>query len=521
MSTTGVKHNRSSVRPARQFAAYSQAESTASIAQRVGIDPVNVLRFDNNTLASPPPSARPAVVARALADINEYAHGGFVELVSAIAEYHGVRPEHVVLGVGSDDLIMLCARAFLRPGDIAAILPERTYAIYRRAIEMSGAQVGTDVPRLTFVCRPNNPTGEMVELPAARPLIVDEAYGEYAGESAVDVTDEELVVLRTFSKAFALAGARVGYAITSEATAAELNRWQNPYQISSLSAVLALAALRNPPDVVAQIVERDRLATALVALGLPPLPSKTNFLFVPTPRACAIADSLLLRGIVVRRYDDGLRINIRDRFDDDFLLQCLAEILERPIRDTRRMGRPVQRYRRVSAETAMRIRMTLYGQGIVEVNTGAGLYDHLLQQLAFHGGMDLLLEGVGDTETGDHHTAEDAIRTLGEAINTTLGDRRGLERYGSADIAMDEARARVALDLSGRPLSQLSFSCDPGLARHLLESFAQTARMTLNVDAAGTDPHHVAEAAFKATGRALRAAVQRTGTEIASTKGLL
>jgi len=169
----------------------------------------------------------------------------------------------------------------------------------------------------------------------------------------------------------------------------------------------------------------------------------------------------------------------------------------------------------------VRVRLALDGAGRVRITTGTGLYDHLLEQLAFHGGLDLLVDGSGDWETGDHHTAEDTAIAFGEALDRALGDRRGIARYGSAVVPMDDALARAAVDLGGRRGAEITLTEDPGLARHTLESLAQAARMTLHVDATGRDPHHVAEAACKAVGRALREAVRRDGAELPSTKGLL
>ena len=167
------------------------------------------------------------------------------------------------------------------------------------------------------------------------------------------------------------------------------------------------------------------------------------------------------------------------------------------------------------------MRLALDGAGRVRVATGSGLYDHFLEQLAFHGGLDLVLEGVGDHETGEHHTAEDAALALGEAIDAALGDRRGIARYGDAVVPMDDALARASVDLGGRPWAELSLERDPGLAGHVLQSLAQAGRLALHVEATGSDEHHVAEAAFKAVGRALRAAVTVEGAGLPSTKGVL
>jgi imidazoleglycerol phosphate dehydratase HisB len=157
----------------------------------------------------------------------------------------------------------------------------------------------------------------------------------------------------------------------------------------------------------------------------------------------------------------------------------------------------------------------------VRVATGAGLYDHFLEQLAFHGGLDLVLEGTGDLETGDHHTAEDSALALGEALDRALGDRRGIARYGDAVVPMDDALARAAVDLGGRRASVIDLQLDPGLAKHVLQSLADSGRLCIHVEATGEDPHHVAEAAFKAVGRALRAALRPESTLVPSTKGIL
>jgi imidazoleglycerol-phosphate dehydratase len=167
------------------------------------------------------------------------------------------------------------------------------------------------------------------------------------------------------------------------------------------------------------------------------------------------------------------------------------------------------------------VRLALDGASRVRVGTGAGLYDHFLEQLAFHAGFDLILEGAGDLETGDHHTAEDSALALGDAVNAALGDRRGIARYGDAVVPMDDALARAAVDLGGRPAAELRLERDPGLAAHVLSSLAQAARIAIHVESTGRDEHHVAEAAFKAVGRALRVAVKSESEGIPSTKGIL
>jgi len=506
---------------APEFRPYEWAATTPEVARLAGIDESQVLRFDQNTPAQPLASTRPATVAGALARVNGYPGGGYAPLRRAIADYAGVDPDNVVLGAGADDLILLCARAYAGPGDRIAVPAAPTYPLYRIAAELAGAEVDGPSSVLTFACRPNNPTGSLDPLPGARPLIVDEAYFEYCGETALELTPaEDVVVLRTFSKLFGLAGARIGYGVARRDIADELNARQAPAPVSSLAVDLAIAALASRPDPRPEIEERERLASAFRALGLAPLESHTNFLYVPVEDGLALGDALIRQGLVVRAYPEAIRASVRDAADDDLLVEALARVLDRPS-PVAPSGRRTARRIRATAETRFTTRLALDGASRVRVFTGAGIYDHFLEQLGFHAGFDLLLEGAGDLETGDHHTAEDAALALGAALDEALGDRRGIARYGDAVVPMDDALARAAVDLGGRAHSELALEHDPGLATHMLASLAQAARASIHVQASGRDAHHVAEAAFKAVGRALRAAVRLESAGLPSTKGVL
>lgn len=186
---------------------------------------------------------------------------------------------------------------------------------------------------------------------------------------------------------------------------------------------------------------------------------------------------------------------------------------------------------RETEETRVRAALALDGRGTSEVSTGIGFLDHMLDALARHARFDLELTCEGDMEIDDHHTAEDCALVLGAALDAALGDRSGIERFGDAHAPLDEALARAVCDLSGRPWPEVHL----GLVRerigaiatenvtHFFQSFAIAARMSLHVDLLrGANDHHRAEAAFKATARALRFAVQRTDdARIPSTKGVL
>jgi histidinol-phosphate/aromatic aminotransferase/cobyric acid decarboxylase-like protein/imidazoleglycerol phosphate dehydratase HisB len=498
--------------------AYQWPPSNELIAARVGLDASQIIRFDGNTPASAPASARPAALARALADVNEYDRGRYEPLRRAIATLHDVNLDQVALGAGSDEFIVLLARIFAENGTIATV-PTDSYSMYRYAALMAGATIIGDVQKadLVFVCRPNNPTGELPDVPRVPgQLVIDEAYAHYAGVDELERVRDGAIVLRTFSKAYGLAGARVGYAVANRELTEVVTSRQAPLSVSSLSAALALAALATPVDVSDQIAERERLAQELSSLGLEPLRSYTNFLFIPMDKPEDLVDRLLPYGVVVRAFAKGLRVSVRDELDDDVLLDALRTELTGAPTPTAAL-----RHRRATAETLLTARLRVPGEGRVYVHTGEGFYDHMLQQLAFHGGMDLRLEGVGDLETGEHHTVEDMMITFGEALSKALGDRRGLTRYGEARVPMDEALAYAVVDLSGRATANISITPDPGMAAHAFNTLAQTARLTLHVTATGENAHHVAEASFKAVGRALAQAMTRDGTLVRSTKGSL
>ncbi|HWW90680.1 MAG TPA: imidazoleglycerol-phosphate dehydratase HisB [Solirubrobacteraceae bacterium] len=187
---------------------------------------------------------------------------------------------------------------------------------------------------------------------------------------------------------------------------------------------------------------------------------------------------------------------------------------------------------RRTGETDVRLALTLEGAGIGARETGVGFLDHMLDLLARHGRIDLDLEVVGDLETGAHHTVEDTAIVLGQALDAALGERAGIARYGSATVPMDEARASCAIDISGRPFTlfeaDLPAGSTGGFEHELTEEFfralANAAKLTLHLRVeAGTNAHHMIEAAFKAFARALReaAAIDPTETGVPSTKGTL
>jgi histidinol-phosphate aminotransferase len=311
------------VRPLAGRVVSYDAPSTEEIARRTGVPVSEIVRFDGNTSPQLLSSTRAEALEEELARLHTYPHGGYPRLEEAIAGYAGVSVDNLVLGAGADDLILLVVRAFAAPGDRVAIANDPTYPMFPIAVWLAGAEIGDDDPALTICCRPNNPTGELGELPAARPLLVDEAYFEYSGVTALELIEDDVIVLRTFSKAFALAGARVGYAVAGVEIAAALRQRQHPAPLSTLSAALALAALQSPPVVQPILDERERLDRRLRELGYEPSPSQANFLFVPVDRPLELSDRLMRQGLPVRPVPGGIRITVRNQVDDERLLQAL------------------------------------------------------------------------------------------------------------------------------------------------------------------------------------------------------
>jgi imidazoleglycerol-phosphate dehydratase len=188
---------------------------------------------------------------------------------------------------------------------------------------------------------------------------------------------------------------------------------------------------------------------------------------------------------------------------------------------------------RHTAETQITVKLNLDGTGQSRLHTGIGFFDHMLDQIARHGLIDLDIEAVGDLHIDGHHTVEDVGITLGQAVNKAVGDKKGLSRYGHAYVPLDEALSRVVIDFSGRPglvmhvpfKSGMIGTFDSQLAFEFFQGFVNHAFVTLHIDnLRGENAHHQAETVFKAFGRALRAALEldaRAPNAIPSTKGSL
>ena len=237
-------------------------------------------------------------------------------------------------------------------------------------------------------------------------------------------------------------------------------------------------------------------------------------------------------------YDIAGSYVIGDRETDRLFAQnigCKAIILDgsttwQQAAETICAGERTAEVQRTTKETNIHVRLTLDGSGEADIQTGLGFFDHMLEQIARHGQMDLLIHTQGDLNVDEHHTIEDTALALGECLLKALGSKRGIERYGFA-LPMDDCHAQVCLDFGGRPWlvwhtefhREYVGDVPTEMFFHFFKSLSDAARMNLYIEAEGDNEHHKAEAIFKALARALRAAVRRDvyHYELPSTKGLL
>jgi len=331
-----------------------------------GRTPVAVDLSDNTNLWGPHPAALQVLSDPPTEALTRYPSVYADDLRRAVALRFGVPPASVTTGCGSDDLLDSAFRASTESSGRVAF-PEPTFSMIPAFARMNGMEAVpvpwsearerperllASGPDLVYVCSPNNPTGTAVSrgwverLLAAGggdgPIVVlDEAYADFAGSAMIDLApgSRRLVVLRTFSKAYGLAGLRIGYGVGPEAVIRELEKSRGPYKVGRLDERAAVRALEDPAGWIDEIVEatvanRGRLERALEARGLSPLPSRANFLLVPVPGAGAVATELRKLGVGVRPFPglpgigDAIRVTVGPRRLLDRFLSALDSALE-------------------------------------------------------------------------------------------------------------------------------------------------------------------------------------------------
>ncbi|HEX8937948.1 MAG TPA: histidinol-phosphate transaminase [Sphingomicrobium sp.] len=498
--------------------------------------------------------------------VNRYPEPQPMRLKLAMAALYGVAPDNLVITRGADDAIEILIRAFCRPQEDAVAILTPSFTAYGHFVKLQGARL-LEVPltaefdfdpatfiaavkretslKLAFICTPNNPTGNEIDpglilrVADALPetiVVADEAYLDFSATpslSAEAAGRPNLVVLKTLSKAFGLAGARVGCAIGDPELIAIAARALPPYPLPSPSIEAAIAALApsrraiQEERIVRIKAERDRLA---VLLERSPIVKSVrngggNFLFLQVDRAEDLAARLRSLGIRVRFRPNaapgGLRLTIGTETENAAALAAL----EVPVKSAPARSAEIVRD---TKETQIAAAVDLDRAAPRKIATGIPFYDHMLDQVAAHGGFSLVLSCDGDLEIDPHHSIEDCAIALGTALSKALGDKRGIRRFGFA-LPMDEAEAQVLIDLSGRPYCQFEgnfASTSIGdyptqMTPHVFRSLADGIGAAIHVKVEGENDHHKTEACFKAFGRALRDAIRLEGDALPSTKGVL
>ena len=350
------------------IAPYEPGKPIEELERELGIHDAIKLASNENPL---PPSERvQKAIAAALGDLNRYPDGSGFYLRQALAKKHGLTTDHVVLGNGSNELIELLVRAFLRPGD-EAVVPHPSFVVYPMIVQASGgirvmvmlkdykldldamARAITPMTKLVFIANPNNPTATMVtadeveafmhKVPERTIVVFDEAYIEFAlgpdfpDSLAYVKQGRKVVVLRTFSKAASLAGLRVGYAVADPDAISLMNRIRQPFNVNSLAQAAALAALEDESHILecVRMIEAGRhyLYDEFKALGLKYVPARANFILVDVGRSAAeIYQKLLLQGVIVRPMtsfgmESALRVTVGTPEENRRLIKALKTVL--------------------------------------------------------------------------------------------------------------------------------------------------------------------------------------------------
>jgi histidinol-phosphate aminotransferase len=348
----------------RSLSPYVPGKPIDELQRELGLTRVIKLASNENPLG-PSPKALAALVG-AQDMLHRYPDGGAYRLRQAIADHWKVTGEQVILGNGSDEILGLLARTFLTPGD-EAIMADHTFVIYKMEVTAvhgkpvvvplanwthdleSMVRAVTPRTRLLFVCNPNNPTGTMVpvkavdrlmaEVPEDVIVVFDEAYFEYVRNPQFPDTmayvrrGRNVIVLRTFSKIYGLAGLRIGYGISTAEIIDFLNRVRPPFNANSLAQAAALAALGDDEHVAksraANAAGLEQMEQGLRALGITPIPSQTNFLYFDAKQnGRPVFEALLRMGIIVRHIDGTmLRVTIGQPDENAAFLHALKKVL--------------------------------------------------------------------------------------------------------------------------------------------------------------------------------------------------
>lgn len=451
-------------------------------------------------------------------------------LAARMADLYGVTADQVLPTRGLTHGLELVWRLAARHG-LKVQAPEAEPYQGLAALYARPAEQAETVAVVVRALGSTEAVAEMAERVAPALLVVDEGLVEFADSaSAASVVKDHanLIVLRSLSLAYGLAGARVGAAVAQPQTLARLGGVLEPYALPEVSVRLALQAL-DPSRMIETAeridgVRRERARVVEALTRLMPLEAGVGPVIIARPTdPVAVVEALRRYGLAADAAGERVRLPVSLKPEvNDRLLVALGAAAPRVRRS--RLGQAV----RDTKETRIVCAVDLDSPGPVKIETGVGFFDHMIEQVAAHGGFSIRLSCEGDLHTDPHHTIEDSAIALGQALKQALGERKGIQRYGFV-LPMDEANAAISIDLSGRPypVFEGAFATPfiggyrTDLTAHVIRSLAENLGAAIHVTVTGDDDHHKTEAVFKALGRALRQAIRIEGDVVPSTKGVL
>ena len=477
---------------------------------------------------------------------NRYPDPHNKRIRAKVSAMRGIPAEQIFVGGnGSDEPIDLLFRVFCEPRQDEALSIAPSYGMYRVAAATNDIRL-TEVPldadfrlsadallahatprtKLLFLCSPNNPSGNLLDPEEVEKtirnfggiVVLDEAYIDFADHEGFLPRLSEfpnLVVLQTLSKAWGMAGIRIGFAFAGPEIVAAMERIKYPYSVNVITERLVLRELEREAirreQIATLIDQRRKLVAALEQIPLirRVFPSDANCVLVRVDEPRKIYNHLIERGIIVRDRsriagcEGCLRLTVGTPEENAALIDALQNPDQPFDRSTLPVGGGERcvTVTRKSRETDISVTLDLDNAAPSQISTGLGFFDHMLNQIV-----------------------------LGEAFRLALGDKRGIGRYGFA-LPMDESRALVLLDFGGRIATRWDVELKrerigdvpTEMFEHFFDSFAQAARCNLHIAARGRNEHHMIEGVFKAFARALRMAVERQTLDfdLPSSKGLL
>ncbi|MFT3996375.1 MAG: imidazoleglycerol-phosphate dehydratase HisB [Asticcacaulis sp.] len=497
------------------------------------VSPFTALNAQGSGLEASPPSLEP--------------------LRERMAELYGVEPYQLMVTRGASHATEILMRR-LKVNGYESLFTEPCHSERQYHLQSLADAYGLSLRQATrplttlkgaglyLIDNPGMPDGKAWDIVAARTLaveifpallVIDESYFDVCeADSLVELTRSEtnVVVLKSLSFLYGLAGARVGALISSPKTLTGLMRFCEPAPLPTPSIRAAEAALapsrslsvQSRVDLIRSEQARLREALSQSAAVVQFHLNDGPFVFIK-PKDLIRSQTLLKKfGVTAKNAYEGLIMALGDKTYNDRILAALGVTIDN--------GRAARRGEvlRDTKETKISAIVDLDTPKPVSIHTGIGFFDHMLDQVATHGGFSLQLSCQGDLEIDGHHTIEDCMLAFGAALKSALGDRVGMARFGFV-LPMDETEAKVTIDISGRAYCVFKGTFEAThigdypteMTAHAFRSLSEALGASVHVEVEGENDHHKVEACFKALGRALRMATRIEGDALPSTKGML